>query len=391
MKPSRIELRRDALYDMVWKTPICRLAKTYGLSDNGLRKVCKKLHVPTPPRGYWAKLRHGHDVSPAPLPALPEDAPDVHVIYRGTGEREEAGARPKEHGSDRVSSELDVPPITVPSRLRAPHPLIVQTRDGLNRPFTDQFGRVQPRGGIHLAIDSSSARRALRILDALLKHAERLGFEAGVAGERRKRKAYLAIDGERVSFHLMEKLHRTEREDKEPDWPWRSRRWDYEPTGRLRIELVDVRGHSAGRKQWSDGKRQRLDDLLASVLRGVYDAAQASKRWREEVERWRRERKEAERRRREEQERRAAEQARRKDLEVQANQWKQSQTLAAYLDEVERQAAQRTLSPQEQQAYDAWITWARDYARRLNPLADGLPIGAMPPQPLPADSNDGAN
>jgi hypothetical protein len=268
----------------------------------------------------------------------------------------------------------------------------VQTRDGLNRPFTDQFGRVQPRGGIHLAIDSSSARRALRILDALLKHAERLGFEAGVAGERRKRKAYLAIDGERVSFHLMEKLHRTEREGgREPDRPWRSRRWDYEPTGRLRIELVDVQDHGAGRKQWSDGKRQRLEDLLVSVLRGVYDAAQASKRWREALETRHRERKEAERRRREEEERRAAEQARRKDLEVQANQWKQSQTLTAYLDEVERQAARRTLSPQKQRVYDAWITWARDYARRLNPLADGLPVDAVSPQPLLADSNDGAN
>jgi hypothetical protein len=99
--------------------------------------------------------------------------------------------------------------------------------------------------------------------------------------------------------------------------------------------------------------------MLASVLRGVYDAAQANKRWREEVERWHRERKEAE-------------QARRKNLEARANQWKQSQTPTAYLDEVERQAARRTLSPQEQQAYDAWITWARAHARRLDPLADGL-------------------
>ena len=380
-QPEQIEIHRGALYKQVWVTPISRLAPSFELSDNGLRKVCKKLHVPTPPRGYWAKLRHGHDVSPVLLPALPEDAPDVHVIYRGKVEREEAGARPKERGSGCASSELDVPPITVSLRLRAPHPLIVQTRDGLERPFTDQFGRIRPRGGIHLAIDPSSAHRALRILDVLLKQAERLGFEAGVAGERRKRKAYLALDGERVSFHLMEKLHRTEREDRDPDRPWRSRRWDYEPTGQLRIELVDARGHGAGRKQWSDGKRQRLEDLLASVLRGVYDAAQASKRWREELECWHRERKEAERRQREEQERRDAEQARRKDLEAQANRWTQSQTLTAYLDEVEQQAARRTRPPHEQQAYDAWITWARAHARRLDPLADGLPFDSMPGYP----------
>ena len=67
---------------------------------------------------------------------------------------------------------------------------------------------------------------------------------------------------------------------------------------------------------------------------------------------------------------------RRTDVEAQADQWKQSQKPATYLDEVERQAAHRTLSPQEQQAYDAWITWARDHARRLDLLADGLPVGS---------------
>jgi len=151
-----------ALYEQVWATPISRLASSFGLSDNGLRKVCKKLHVPTPPRGYWAKVRHGHDVSPAPLPALPEDAPDMYVIYRGGVENVEAQTHLTERGSGCASSELDVPPITVSSRLPAPHPLIVQTRDGLKRPFTDQFGRAPPRHGVHLSIPPSSAHRSAR-------------------------------------------------------------------------------------------------------------------------------------------------------------------------------------------------------------------------------------
>jgi len=85
-QPEPIEIHRTALYEQVWTTPISRLASSFGLSDNGLRKVCKKTRVPTPPRGYWAKLRHGYDVSPVPLPALPEDAPD-----------DPKGARPQRH------------------------------------------------------------------------------------------------------------------------------------------------------------------------------------------------------------------------------------------------------------------------------------------------------
>ena len=34
-----------------------RLGKRYGISGNGLKKICDRLQVPYPPLGYWAKLR----------------------------------------------------------------------------------------------------------------------------------------------------------------------------------------------------------------------------------------------------------------------------------------------------------------------------------------------
>jgi hypothetical protein len=48
---------REQLYEIIWSTPMVIAAKQYGLSDNGLRKKCKQLDVPTPPRGYWAGRR----------------------------------------------------------------------------------------------------------------------------------------------------------------------------------------------------------------------------------------------------------------------------------------------------------------------------------------------
>ncbi len=47
-------LTREELYEVVWSSPMIHAAKRFGLSDNGLRKACKNLGVPTPPRGYWA-------------------------------------------------------------------------------------------------------------------------------------------------------------------------------------------------------------------------------------------------------------------------------------------------------------------------------------------------
>ena len=40
----------------------------YGISENGLKKICVRLNVPYPPRGYWAKLGAGKSVRKAPLP-----------------------------------------------------------------------------------------------------------------------------------------------------------------------------------------------------------------------------------------------------------------------------------------------------------------------------------
>ena len=62
MNPSDtpvVSLTREELYRRVWSTPLRRLAPHFGLSDVGLRKLCDRHHIPTPPRGYWAKQGFG--------------------------------------------------------------------------------------------------------------------------------------------------------------------------------------------------------------------------------------------------------------------------------------------------------------------------------------------
>lgn len=56
------------LYERIWAVPITQFCLEFGLSDSGLRKVCKAPVVPTPPAGYWMKLRTGKPVERTPLP-----------------------------------------------------------------------------------------------------------------------------------------------------------------------------------------------------------------------------------------------------------------------------------------------------------------------------------
>jgi integrase len=62
---------RKALYEEVWRDPMRIVAKRYGVSDVALAKTCRKLKIPVPGRGHWAKVAAGLPVPPRPpLPPL---------------------------------------------------------------------------------------------------------------------------------------------------------------------------------------------------------------------------------------------------------------------------------------------------------------------------------
>lgn len=57
-----VTLSREQLYDLVGATPLHRLAKQYGITSTGLAKICARLDVPCPPRGYasnWMRSKVG--------------------------------------------------------------------------------------------------------------------------------------------------------------------------------------------------------------------------------------------------------------------------------------------------------------------------------------------
>jgi len=62
---------REEMYDLVWSVPMRTLAKRFNISDVALRKRCLKAAVPTPPAGYWTKVRAGREAVRTPLPTRP--------------------------------------------------------------------------------------------------------------------------------------------------------------------------------------------------------------------------------------------------------------------------------------------------------------------------------
>jgi hypothetical protein len=106
-----LNLTREELFDLVWSTPMSKLAKRFSISDVALAKTCKKLNVPTPARGYWAQIAAGAKPT---RPQLPKVAPGAQQNVRlGLAPEEGTAARPV------------VPDVKVPERLANPHPAVV--------------------------------------------------------------------------------------------------------------------------------------------------------------------------------------------------------------------------------------------------------------------------
>ena len=53
---------REELYQLAWSTPMIQLCQRFGISDQGLRKICKKQQVPLPVAGHWAKVAAGKKI-----------------------------------------------------------------------------------------------------------------------------------------------------------------------------------------------------------------------------------------------------------------------------------------------------------------------------------------
>lgn len=66
---ENLDEERQRLFAMVWQRPATEVAKELGISDVALSKRCRRLQVPKPPRGYWARIATGKTPRRPPLPA----------------------------------------------------------------------------------------------------------------------------------------------------------------------------------------------------------------------------------------------------------------------------------------------------------------------------------
>lgn len=369
---------RKELYKKVWETPITRLAQEYGLSDVGVAKICKKHNIPRPPRGYWARKAAGYNVKHLPLPAGENVTIEItpNPYSRDVSKRRELISKMSPFQNS------DEEPIVVPDRLSSPHPLTKQSSEILNGRQPNDVGLLTPpkKGCLDITVSKSGLRRALRIMDTIIKALEKQGYGVYLSEGRTKTK----IQEVPISFRIYEKLatrkKRPEEHDLDGRYQFGHSRFIEErgPSGDLSLTIHEAEDfYIYGCQQnWNDGEKLRIENRINSFIEGLLTVAVAKiehDKEREEEERRRMERQrqlEEERLKRAELRRRyIEEEARAKKLISEAENWKRSQILREYIAEIKRRATAGELSPRFEKPLAKWLTWAHGQADRLDPLA----------------------
>jgi hypothetical protein len=85
---EKVILNRQELYNLVWHEPLSRLAKKYKISDNGLRKICKRMNIPIPALGHWQKIQYGKPVNIFKLPNNYTGENEIIIEEKGTNDVE---------------------------------------------------------------------------------------------------------------------------------------------------------------------------------------------------------------------------------------------------------------------------------------------------------------
>lgn len=171
-----MDITREALYEQVWAEPLRTLAKRFGISDVGLKRICRRHDIPTPGLGYWAKVEHGKPVKKLPLPSLPARRSDVVVIRTRDGEAAQ-DVRPAGLVDQWLDREhLPEFQIAPPTAGCWRHPLALQTEKTLRKTKPDGGWLVAPPGCLAVRVSPAMLPRALAIMDAVVTACEGRGW-----------------------------------------------------------------------------------------------------------------------------------------------------------------------------------------------------------------------
>lgn len=278
MKNERFFLSREALYIKIWETPTVKIAEEFGISDVAIGKMCRKLEVPKPPRGYWARVQAGAKKSIPALRKAKEETPPGIWIYPASeqatlGVEDDGDERPATTATRDLEAIIasDLPVFNPSKQLRNPHAMVAATRERFKSKsvnYGDLGTYRSPPPVLDIKVSHGQLGRALRFFDALIKELEGLGCKVSIGADQQQR-TEISFRNTSVSISLSEKYKRFENLPDEKQKGRFYERYRFEPSG---VFAFTISGGLSARSNWIDGKTASLEDQFRDILVGILHA-----------------------------------------------------------------------------------------------------------------------
>jgi hypothetical protein len=348
-------ISREELHKLVWSKPVIQIAKIYGYSDNGIRRVCKKHNIPLPKLGYWSKLKFNKEVVKTKLPKQ-DDNPVISlentkaIINKETELNEELKLIQKEF------RELE---LSVPKRLFKSHKYILATKKyqeklKIRKKKRDWRMQIDSNNILSISVSDKLLSRALRFMDMLIKIIEKRGYNISVDN----RKTSVNIKGQSYKIRLTEKNKKVKRVT---NYSWNET--DLVATGNLCLKLDDTYPI----KEWSDSKTKPLEDKLFDILQWIELKAEKDNEREIEIEIWHKNREEIRLKKQKIQKLKDNELKAFESLFLSASRWHKSQYIRCYIKEFEDYVIKsNTLNKDKKE----WIEWAKEKAEWYDPFIE---------------------
>jgi hypothetical protein len=367
-----VELTRGELYKQVWETPMTRLAQSYGITGNGLAKICDRLKVPYPPRGYWAKLAAGKQVIAFRLPDADADTPQQVTIKPTPPPVPPAQLSPEIQRQVAAARDA-LAEVSIPQRLSRPHPIVAgwladhEHRKIEARNERDPWRKKWMDPGSF----SENDRRRHRILDALFKSIE---CQGGHTKQDDRQAIFVELSGQPIEIQLREKLKEVRRPLNHDEKQWQSKgdkgwRQELQPTGMF---IFSIKTYIPGiRREWLETKDKTMEDIFPDIVATLIAAGPVLveiKRQRDEAARRARV---IELQRYEEQQRQKREKNRWREFNGIARQWRDTALVREFV------AALKLTSVDPEQtigdlSLSQWFAWVDEKIGSYDPLAQGV-------------------
>jgi len=351
---ERVTFTRKELYDLVWTEPLSKLAKKYTISDNGLRKICKRMNIPMPAMGHWQKIQYGKPVIVTKLPKKYEGKDEITLDEKKPGDIDVDSPIAQQRRLIQILESTKDLPLKVPDRMSSrPDKLIRNTMDyydAVRRYYKSRHGSYPDRINVlNIHVQEESRPRAVRLLDTIIK-------------VLRSRKHDVIADhfttyakiGEQVKFRLREKQRVT---DVKTSYGGRQ----YESTGEF-VFAIDIGPYT--RKEVKDG-HEPIETKISTIIAMLELEGKRMKEERISYEIWRKEMDEQQRIERELKERQDKEALAFKKIFLQAIRLHQANILRNYIKAIDANAVKNGAVSEE---LKEWMIWAEKKVSWYDPL-----------------------